>query len=137
MPAGAPVSGTIHKLLPGSRSDHIRRLLAADFTPPEMPEIVFGSITLPANKDHAAIVLQIDAPAAPTDASFLSLGTKTKQSIKTQAIVMIKQHKQDVTDLVKHHQYAEIVEKWAIANCHTIQRSCGAKRALLLILQRR
>jgi hypothetical protein len=41
IPAGALVSGTIHGLLPGSRSDHIRRLLAADFTPPKVPEIVF------------------------------------------------------------------------------------------------
>ena len=115
VPAGAPVSGTIHAVLPGSRSDHIRRLLAADFTPPKVAGIVFDSITLPANKDHATIVLQIDAPAVPTDASVLSLGAKKqKQSIKAQAIVMIKQRKQDVTDLVNHHQYAEIVEKWAI-----------------------
>jgi len=115
IPASALVSGTIRGLHSGSRSDHVRRLLAADFTPPRVPDILFDSITLPGSGNHAACVIQIDAPAVPTDASILSLGTKKqKQSIKAQVVDMIKQRKDDATEMLKNHQYKEIMEKWAI-----------------------
>jgi hypothetical protein len=115
IPAGSLVSGSIRSLHPGPKSIRVRRLLAADFTPPRNPDIVFDTITLPANVGQSGRVIQIDAPAVQTDASVLTLGTKKqKQSIKQQIVGIIKQRKQDATDTLKHHQFVEIIEKWAI-----------------------
>lgn len=76
---------------------------------------MFDSITLPANGDHGSIVLPIDAPAIQTEASVLTLGTKKqKQSIKAQILGIIKQRKQEAIEALKNHDYAEIIEKWAI-----------------------
>ncbi len=114
IPAGSLVSGTIRNTHAAPRQDHVRRLLAADFTPPRVPDIVFDSITL-SLADATSRVISINAPAVQTDASVLTLGTlKQKQSIKSQIGGAIKQSKQDAVDNLKHHHYAEVVEKWAL-----------------------
>ncbi|WP_263385923.1 hypothetical protein [Granulicella arctica] len=115
IPANSLVSGKIGGTHPGSRQEHVQRLLAADFTPPRVPDIVFSSITVPAQGSVAAYTIPIDAPAVRTDASVLTLGTKTKkQSIKERIGAAFRKSKQDVSEGVKDRHYSEIVEKWAI-----------------------
>lgn len=115
IPAGALVSGSIRSLHPGPKKDHIRRLLAADFTPPRVPEAVFDKITVLATATQAQHVIAIDATAEQTDASVLTLGTKRqKQSLKAQAVDYVKQREGDARQTLKQHRFAEIVEKWAV-----------------------
>ena len=115
IPAGALVSGTIRSLQPGSKREHVQRLLAADFTPPRVPGAVFDTISVPATATQTAHVIFINAPAVQTNASVLTLGTKKqKQSIRTQITGVIKQREQDAKDSVKQHRYTEIVERWAV-----------------------
>lgn len=115
IPAGALVSGTIQSLRPGPKKQHVQRLLAADFTPPKIPNAVFDTLTVPATATRSARVISISAPAVETDARVLTLGTKKqKQSIKAQAIGLVKQREQDAKLVLKQHRYTEIIEKWAV-----------------------
>ncbi len=115
IPAGALVSGTIRGTRPGPKAEHIRRLLAADFTPPRVPEVVFTTIQLPANGSHAERVIQIDAPATLTSASVLTLGTQAKKrSLAGQATDLVKQRISDARDALRPHEATETVEKWAV-----------------------
>jgi hypothetical protein len=115
IPSGAAVSGTVRGTRPGPRGEHIRRLLAADFTPPRIPEIVFNSITVPANASHPEQTLQIDAPAVLTSATVLTLGTQQKrQSIPAQLNSIVKQRINDTREALKQHEITETVEKWAV-----------------------
>ncbi len=115
VPVGALVTGTIRGTHPGPKSVRVRRLLAADFTPPREPDAVFTSLTIPAKGDVAAHTVVIEAPAVETSASVLTMGTKKgKQSIKAQVGGFLKQRRQDVRDTLRKHHYAEIVEKWAV-----------------------
>jgi hypothetical protein len=114
IPAGSLISGTIRCTHAAPRRERVRALLAADFTPPRVSDIVFESITLivPGSSPQ---VIPIDAPAERTDASVLTLGTKKqKQSIKAQVGDVIKQSKQDTVDTLKHHHFTETIEKWAL-----------------------
>ena len=52
IPAGSHVSGTIRGMHPGSKGDHVRRLLGADFTPLRVPELVFESIEVIVSGGH-------------------------------------------------------------------------------------
>ena len=115
IPTGSLVSGTIRSTHPGSKREHAQRLLAADFTPPRVPNAVFNTITVPGTATQGARVIQIDAPAVQTDASVLTLGAKKqKQSIKAQVTGLIKQREEDAKETLKQHRYAEIIEKWAV-----------------------
>lgn len=115
IPAGALVAGTIRSLHAGPKPDHVRRLLAADFTPPRVPDLVFTSITIPATSDRSASVIPIDAPAAQTEASVLTLGTRQKKrSLIAQTGALIKSNVQQTIDEVKHPHIKETVEKYAI-----------------------
>lgn len=115
IPTGTAVSGTITATHPGTRKDHVRRLLAADFTPPRLPDVVFETLTIPAQAQQASREISIVAPAVQTNASVLTLGTKPKKrSIKQQIGDQIGQAKKDATDTIKGHRYWEIVQKWAI-----------------------
>lgn len=63
IPAGAPVSGSIRSTHPARTKDHVRRLLAADFTPPRLPDVVFDSVTIPAQGSRTSSTAAIVAPA--------------------------------------------------------------------------
>jgi hypothetical protein len=115
IPAGSLISGSIRGTHPGSKSIRIRRLLAADFTPPRLPDVVFDSITLPAIGNQGGRVIAIEASAVQTDANVLTLGTKKqKQSIKSQIGSYIKQRKEEASEGLKQHKVGEIIEKWAV-----------------------
>jgi len=115
IPAGALASGSIQNTHPARTKERIRRLLAADFTPPRLPDVVFDSITIPAKGKQTASTVAIVAPAEQTNASVLTLGVKAKKrSIKQQVGDQIEQTKQDAKDTIKDHHYWEIVEKWAV-----------------------
>jgi len=115
IPAGALVSGSIQSTHPARTKERIRRLLAADFTPPRLPDVVFDSITIPAQGERNASTVAIVAPAERTNASVLTLGVKAKKrSIKQKVGDQIDQTKQDAKDTIKDHHYWEIVEKWAV-----------------------
>jgi hypothetical protein len=115
IPAGALVSGSIGGTHPARTKEHVRRLLAADFTPPRLPDIVFDTLTVPAQCGHPLGAISIAAPAEQTSASVLTLSTKAqKRSIKQQIGDQISQAKQDASDTIKDHHYWEIVERWAI-----------------------
>lgn len=115
IPKGALVYGTIRGTHPGPRGEHVRQLLAADFTPLRVPNVVFTSLTIPATAATASRTVLIEAPAVQTDASVLTLGTrKQRQSIKAQLTGVIKQRVQEAKDTLRHHQFTEIVEKWAV-----------------------
>ena len=115
IPAGALISGSIRSLHPGSKKEHIQRLLAADFTPPRVPDAVFDKITVPATATQAEHVISIDAPGEQTDASVLTLGTKKqKESLRAQAVSYIKRREQDAKQTFKQHRFGEIIEKWAV-----------------------
>jgi hypothetical protein len=115
IPAGALVSGSIRSTHPARTKEHVRRLLAADFTPPRLPDIVFDSITIPAQGEGTSSTIAIVAPAEQTNASVLTLGIKPKKrSIKQQIGDQIGQTKRDVGETIKDHHYWEIVEKWAV-----------------------
>ena len=115
VPAGALVSGVIRGLHPGPKSDHVRRLLAADFTPPKVPDVLFDTLTLPAVGTQGLRTIPINAPAVQTDAGVLTLGAKQKkQSLFAQARSAIKKAKDDTVDGLKHHEFTEAVEKYAI-----------------------
>lgn len=114
-PAGAPVSGSIRNLFRGSRSDRVRRLLAGDFTPPRVPEVVFDSVTVPPMDGRPGRELRIEAPAVETNASILTLGRRTKrQTVVQQAKEAMAQRKQDALDNFESHHLVETVERWAI-----------------------
>lgn len=114
LPAGTLISGTIAGTHPGLKSEHIQRLLAADFTPPKIPDAVFDTLSVPAQGATAAQVVHIDAPAVLTTTSVLTLGTRAKrQSLPSQAVGLVKQEVHDVSDAVLHH-FGETVEKYAI-----------------------
>ena len=115
VPAGSIVSGTIMATHAGRRKDHVRRLLAADFTPPRLPDVVFDTITIAAQNQQPSRNIDILAPAEQTNASVLTLGTNSKKrSIKQQVGDQIGQAKKDASDTIKGHHYWEIVEKWAV-----------------------
>ena len=115
IPAGTLVSGVIRTTHAGPRSERVRRLLAADFTPPKVPDAVFTSLILPAQGNKPERVLQLDAPAVQTDASVLTLGTKKqKRSIKSQISSAVKENAHDAFAMIKRHQIGEIVERWAV-----------------------
>lgn len=115
VPAGAPVTGTIRGTRPGPRDVRVRRLLAADFTPPRVPEAVFTSLTIPARGPVAARTVAIDAPAIETSATVLTLGVKRRrQSLFSQLKGTIEERKQEALDTLREHRYAEIVERWAL-----------------------
>lgn len=115
IPAGAIVSGTIRGTHAGKRKERVRRLLAGDFTPPRLPDVVFDTISIPAHGQIAESKVLINAPAQQTNASVLTLGVKPKKrSITQQVGDRIGQAKQDASDTLKDHHYWEIVEKWAI-----------------------
>lgn len=114
IPAGTIVQGTVHHTHAASTKEHVRRLLAADFTPPRVPDITFESIALPVAGGTARIVA-IRAPAVRTDASVLTLGTqKQKQTIKVQIGDAIRQGKQSAKQRFGRRQIRETVEKWAL-----------------------
>ena len=79
IPAGALVSGSIRGTHPAKTKEHIRRFHAADFTPPRLPDIVYDSLILPAQSEHASSTVAIVAPAEQTNASALTLGTKAQR----------------------------------------------------------
>ena len=109
------MSGSIRGTHPAKTKEHIRRLLAADFTPPRLPDIVYDSLILPAQSEHASSTVAIVAPAEQTNASALTLGTKAqRRSIKQQIGDQISQATQDARNTIKDHRYWEIVERWAI-----------------------
>ncbi len=115
IPVGALVSGKVRSLQPGAKSVRIQRLLAADFTPPRVPDAVFDTISVPATATQAAHVLFINAPAVQTNATVLRLGTThKKQSIKEQVVDILKRQQQEAKDTLKQHRFVEIVEKWAV-----------------------
>lgn len=110
IPTGSIVQGTIRGIRPGPRAEHIQRLLAADFTPPRIPEVVFETLLLPDGQAAG-----INAPASVTTASVLTLGTqRKKQTIKAQIGDAIGQGRQNVEDTLHHHHFTETVEKWAV-----------------------
>ena len=119
IPAGALIRGRIEGQHPGSKRDHVIRLLAGDFTPPLVPEIVFDTITLP-NKPGSSIT--ISAPAVRTDANTLTLGVqRKKRSLLNQIGDAVRAGKDavrssvsDAKDTARHPHLAERVEKWAI-----------------------
>jgi len=114
IPAGSLISGTIRSTHGAPRRERVQRLLAADFTPPRVPDIVFESITLPAAGVNGRII-SINAPAVRTDARVLTLGTKKqRKSIKGQIGAAIKQNEHDAAESLKHHHFAEAIEKWAV-----------------------
>lgn len=115
IPVGAIVSGSIQSTHPARTKEHVRRLLAADFTPPRLPDIVFDTVTIPARGELPASTFAIVAPAEQTNASVLTLGVKQKKrSITQQVGDRIEQTKQDAKDTIHDHHYWEIVEKWAL-----------------------
>jgi hypothetical protein len=115
IPEGALVSGSIQSTHPAKTKERVRRLLAADFTPPRLPDIVFDSITIPAKGEQTASTVAIVAPAEQTSASVLTLGVKAKKrSIKQQVGDKIDQTRQDARNTIKDRHYWEIVEKWAV-----------------------
>jgi hypothetical protein len=115
IPAGALVFGSIRGMRPGPTADHIRRLLAADFTPPRVPDLVFTSIAIPANGAQGGRVVLIDAPAVETQSSVLTLGTKHKrQSLVAQVGGLVKGTERAAVDRLKHPQLKETVEKYVI-----------------------
>ena len=115
VPAGATVTGTIRGTRPGPKALRVRRLLAADFTPPRVPEAVFTALTIPAQGFLAARTVAIEAPALETSATVLTLGVKPrKQSLFSQLKGTIAERKQDALDTLREHRYREIVERWAL-----------------------
>ena len=111
LPAGTLISGVIADTHSGSKSEHLQRLLAADFTPPRVPDAVFDTLSVPAQGATAAQVIHIHAPAVLTTTNVLTLGTKAKkQSLPSQAVGLAKQEVHDVKDAVFHH-FGETVEK--------------------------
>ncbi|WP_419805370.1 hypothetical protein [Terriglobus sp.] len=115
VPSGSLVTGLIVGTHSGSRSLRIRRLLAADFTPPRVPDVTFRSITVAAQGATPAQTITVEAPALQTDAAVLTLGKKKqKRSIKGQISDSVEQAKSGVSDVIKHRRYKEIVEKWAV-----------------------
>lgn len=115
IPAGAIVSGSIQSTHPAKTKERVRRLLAADFTPPRLPDVVFDSITLPARGEQRESTVAILAPAEQTSASVLTIGVKAKKrSIRQQVGDRIDQARQDAKDTIHDHHYWEIVEKWAV-----------------------
>ena len=115
IPAGALVGGIIRGTTPGPRKEHIQRLLAADFTPPRIPEVVFQTLSIPAQGSRPATTLNIDAPGRMTTMTVLTLGTHNrKQSLRQRVENVIKQRKQDVEGMIRKPRVVEMVEKWAI-----------------------
>lgn len=115
IPAGTAVSGIIQGTHPGLRKDHVRRLLAGDFTPPRLPDVVFNAITIPAHGGFPENRVVINAPAQLTEASVLTLGSRAKKrSIKQQVGDRVGQVKQDTRDTIRQRRYWEIIEKWAV-----------------------
>lgn len=115
IPIGTTVSGTIRGTHAGKRKDHVRRLLAGDFTPVRLPDVVFDTLTIPSHGGLAESKLMIDAPAQQTNASVLTLGTAPKRrSLRQQVGDRVEQAKQETRDALKEHHYWEIIEKWAV-----------------------
>lgn len=115
VPAGSLVTGVIRGTRPGPKADHVRRLLAADFTPPRIPEVVFTSLALPSAASQPASTIPIDAPAELTTASVLTMGTRQKkQSIFAQARTAVQGGVHDALENVRRHDFTEAVEKYAI-----------------------
>jgi hypothetical protein len=115
VPAGASVVGHVRSLRPGPGSERAVRLLAADFTPPRIPNIVFERIDVPAHAGQPASTIQVDAPAEVTDARRLTIGVQQKKrSIRGTVGDSISQAKDEAKRQLKDHHYVETVQKWAI-----------------------
>jgi hypothetical protein len=91
------------------------RLLAADFTPPRIPNIVFERIEVPAHNGQSASTIQVAAPAEITDARRLTLGVQQKKrSIRGTVSDSVTQVTDEAKHQLKDHHYMEVVQKWAI-----------------------
>lgn len=115
VPVGAEVTGIILGTRPGPRAERVQRLLAADFTPPRIPDAIFQTLTLATEGTGGRRVVAINAPAEITMASVLTLGVqRKKQSIKEQIGGAIDKETHDVKDTFHHHHFDETVEKWSL-----------------------
>ena len=114
IPAGATVSGLVRGSLPAPKGVRTDMLLAGDFSKPQLPDVTFDRLMLPAINGQPAQTIPIQVTTVVRNATVVRIGTPAKKvGLFGRAGLAIKAQRDSVHETLRNGK-TEYLEKYVL-----------------------